>query len=293
MIITGEQAVQGSDAWLEFRKSHCPASEAGALMSVNPWKPKNPYELMLIRNGEDSVFQSKAMAWGTEHEDRARLELEEASGLIFQPQVLAEEIDGVPMSASLDGITMDGKVIAEIKCPYGQKESDTWKAIEEGNAPVYYWWQMQQQLLLTGAEICWFAVWTPEEMMMIEVLPDEKAQSVLVLAWQEFWSLFLKGEYPVNPNEERDDEDWEAATVAYWVADERLKKAKEAHDIAKKSLVSIAGEQKAKGYGTQLVKTEKKGNLSYSKYIKDEGIKVPEEYRGKGSTSYSVRRYDQ
>ena len=70
------------------------------------------------------------MLTGTELEPPARAAYEAPTGLVMQPLVL---VDG-DYSASLDGITLDGERILEIKCPYNGQASSLWQAVEAGRA---------------------------------------------------------------------------------------------------------------------------------------------------------------
>ena len=104
--------VQGSAEWHEHRAQYRNASETAAVMSVSPWQ--TPFELWLVKTGRKVTAETAAMRHGTETEPAARAAFEQESGLIMQPLVMVEG----DYSASLDGITLAGDTIVEIKCPY-------------------------------------------------------------------------------------------------------------------------------------------------------------------------------
>ena len=89
------------------------------------------------------------MLKGTELEPAARAAYEARTGLVMQPLVL---VDG-EYSASLDGLTLGGERLVEIKCPYKGRDSTLWKSVEAGELPEHYRWQVQHQLMVTGAEV--------------------------------------------------------------------------------------------------------------------------------------------
>jgi putative phage-type endonuclease len=290
--ITGEAAQQGTEAWHAHRKKHCNASEAGAVMGVNPWNPRNPHELALVKRGDMKIFQSKAMSYGHEHEETARLAAEAYADDVFIPHVVVQEIDNVPYAASLDGISLGGDIILEVKCPYSGEQSSTYKDLKKGKVSEHYWWQVQHQLMVTGADKCIFTVWTPENQLYIEVEPDAEAFKKLQSAWKDFWVLYSVGDLPENPKQERDDAEWKNAVDAYLVAKDRLERAQELEKALKIQLVDLAGHESVTGAGIKLVKTERPGSMQYAKFVKDYSLEVPESYRGKPSISYQVRRTD-
>ena len=104
--------VQGSPEWHEHRRKHRNASETPAVLGVSPWT--TPYELWQIKTGRAPQPEvTAAMAHGTQLEPQAREAYEALTGHVMEPLVLVEG----EYSASLDGITLGGELICEIKCP--------------------------------------------------------------------------------------------------------------------------------------------------------------------------------
>ncbi len=89
------------------------------------------------------------MLRGTELEPAARAAYEQRTGHVMQPLVL---VDG-EYSASLDGLTLGGERLLEIKCPFKGRDSTLWQAVSDGQLPEHYHWQVQHQLMVTGAEV--------------------------------------------------------------------------------------------------------------------------------------------
>jgi hypothetical protein len=75
-------------------------------------------------------------------------------------------------SASLDGRTLAGDRLLEIKCPFKGRESTLWRSVEEGRLPEHYQWQVQHQLMVTKAEAADLFVFDGTEGIQLEVAPD-------------------------------------------------------------------------------------------------------------------------
>ena len=85
----------------------------------------------------------------------------------MQPLVV---VDG-EYSASLDGMTLAGDRIVEIKCPVKGRESTLWQAVEAGELPEHYQWQVQHQLLVTAAAVADVFVFDGTEGVLLEIAP--------------------------------------------------------------------------------------------------------------------------
>ncbi len=134
--------IQGTPAWHEHRAKFRNASETPAVLGASPWMTL--HELWLVKTGRKVVEETAPMRHGTAMEPLARAAFEEATGLIMQPQVVVEG----EYSASLDGITLSGDTIVEIKCPFKGAVSELWQGVACGEVPDYYAIQIQHQLLL-------------------------------------------------------------------------------------------------------------------------------------------------
>ena len=137
---------QGSPEWHAYRQSRRNASESAAVLGLSPWM--TPYQLWLVKTGSSETRVTHAMQRGTDLEPLARAAYEEQTGLIMQPLVL--EADGY--SASLDGMTLEGDLVLEIKCPLRGTRSDLWQDVQSGQVPAYYGIQVQHQLMVSGAD---------------------------------------------------------------------------------------------------------------------------------------------
>ena len=62
-------------------------------------------------------------------------------------------VDG-EYSASLDGMTLDGDLVLEIKCPVKGRQSELWQEVQSGEAARSTTsWQVQHQLMVSAAQL--------------------------------------------------------------------------------------------------------------------------------------------
>ena len=108
------------------------------------------------------------MLRGTELEPAARAAYEARAGLVMQPLVLLAG----EYSASLDGLTLGGERLLEIKCPFRGRESTLWKCANAGRLPEHYHWQVQHQLLVTKADIADVFIFDGSDGIVFPIAPD-------------------------------------------------------------------------------------------------------------------------
>ena len=173
--------VQGSPEWHAHRRAHRNASETPAVLGKSPWV--TPYQLWQQKLGLATPEISAAMLHGTELEPAARAAYERRTGLVMQPLVM---VDG-EYSASLDGLTLAGDRLVEIKCPLKGRDSTLWKSIEsDRRLPEHYQWQIQHQLMVTKADIADVYIFDGAEGIIFPVAPDASAWPRIHAAWDAF-----------------------------------------------------------------------------------------------------------
>lgn len=177
--------VQGSAEWLKAREEHFNASEAPSIFGESKYKSRT-----VLLNEKKGVKEKvsdhlqKLFDKGHETEDKARDLLEFETAETFDPIVGTLEVEGLPLLASLDGISEDRKTIFEHKL---------WNEVLAENVrnqvlePTYYW-QLEQQLLVAGAERALFVVSdgtsVKREMMYYTSKPERRTK--LIAGWHEF-----------------------------------------------------------------------------------------------------------
>ena len=151
---------QGSDLWHLFRSKHITSTDAATIMGENPFC--NLHTLWLRKHGQakpDPVNAS--MLRGSELEPFALDEFIKQTGIQAKPAV-GEHDEYSWMGTSLDAINEDGTVIVEIKSP--MKLTKHLSLLEENVViPVIYQWQICHHLAVSGADVCFFVSYHPDD----------------------------------------------------------------------------------------------------------------------------------
>ncbi len=179
-FVTEIELVQGSQEWLDFRRTKRMASETPAIMGLSPWQ--KPKDILKAKRGEDAKA-NYAMRRGQELEPVARDVYQGIVGLL-RPAVFVSGDYG----ASLDGIDLFNELIVEIKCPMKGKASDLWKQAENGEIPSHYAMQMQHQMMVTGIPVAHLWVFDGKEGIAVQLNADEQKFVDIRSAWDIFWS---------------------------------------------------------------------------------------------------------
>ncbi|HEY3181187.1 MAG TPA: YqaJ viral recombinase family protein [Casimicrobiaceae bacterium] len=270
--------MQGSPEWHEHRRKHRNASETPVVLGVSPWQ--TPYQLWQYKLGLVEPEVTSAMHRGTELEPTARAAYEALTGLVMQPLVLV----GGEYSVSLDGLTLCGDRILEIKCPMRGRDSTLWKTVEAGRLPEHYQWQVQHQLMVTKAEVAAVFVFDGAEGIQLEVAPDPHAWPQIHAAWDAFMRCISEAQAPpltARDTRVRDDPEWLSAAAAYL----ELRTAYDALGInldeAKAQLVALARHAKEQGGGVSVSRLWKRGTVEFKRVPELADVDL-EQYRGAG-----------
>lgn len=258
---------QGTPEWLEYRRTRGGASEVAALLGCSPWYPRTPADLYDLKTGATSKHVTSAMRRGNELESLALTLVEQDTCETFFPGMAS--CDEHPrIIASLDGITLDGDRIVEIKVPAKGRDSELWAHLQKHSAPPdHYWWQVQQQLLCSGADHAIFAVYShdPRDLATVIVDHDAGAQKRIIEVWAEFFAALDSGQRPESDGEPitRDDAEWEAAARAWQAAKLALDAAATTEKVARAALLELCGDQSAVGGGVKAVRHWVSGGYDY------------------------------
>jgi putative phage-type endonuclease len=278
------QLPQGSPEWLAYRLSKRNASESAAVMGISPWT--TPYQLWLAKTGRKSQTVTSAMQRGTDLEPVARQAYEEQSGLVMQPLVL--ELGAY--SASLDGMTLEGDLILEIKCPVRGTRSDLWQDVQAGTVPEHYAVQVQHQLMVSGARHAHLWVFDGSQGLLHVIERDDAQMKRIRGAWDAF-QPYLAGDVPPPLSEGdtvlRTDSAWAAAAQAFATAKQHADDAAETLDKARLALIGLAQEPKEQGAGVTVTRFWKQGNVDYKKVPALQGVNL-DVYRGRAREEVRV-----
>lgn len=177
--------VQGSKEWHEFRAKHFGASEAAAMLGLSKHLSRNDL-LLYKKTGKSKEYgdwvQANVFDYGHEVEALARELLESELGDELYPVTCS---DGMFLSASCDGLTIDGHIAFEHK----QLRSDLVDFIVANNTlPDTHMPQCQQILLVTGAHKVIFVCsdGTANNRVKIEIFPDLQWFERIAAGWSQF-----------------------------------------------------------------------------------------------------------
>lgn len=179
---------QGSQEWKDLRAKHFCASEAAAMLGLSDKVARN--ELLHMKaTGSEKEFsdwvQEKILDKGHEYEEAARPHAEAFLGEQLYPVTGTDVIDGLPILASFDGLTMAETVSFEHK--RRNKILEAYIA-EHNDLPDTHWPQVEQQLLLMGNGKCLFTMSDGEDegavRLWYESKPERRAR--LIPGWKQF-----------------------------------------------------------------------------------------------------------
>lgn len=268
--------VQGSPEWHQHRLHHRNASETPAVLQVSPWM--TAYQLWQIKTGRAPQPEvTAAMAHGTKLEPLAREAYEQQTGLVMEPLVM---VDG-EYSASLDGITLDGRLILECKCPKS-KDSKILTEARAGRVPVHVYWQIQTQLLVSGAELAHLYVFDGAGGILLEQRSEASAWDTIWQDWDRFMDL-VRADQPPSLTERdtvvRTDPEWAAAAQEYIAAKQRAEETTAALDALKQRLTGLAHHSNEQGGGVSVSRYWKTGVIDYKRVPELVGVDLAP-YRG-------------
>lgn len=178
--------VQGSKQWLEVRKNYFTASEASAMLGLSKYTKRS--ELLEQKatgvTPEVTEQQQRLFDKGHEVEELARPVAEAYIGEELYPATITNEIEGLKLLASMDGLTMMGDRGWECK----MWNTEFAEMVKNGIVPDTHWPQLEHQMLVSGAEKILFTVTdgTEEkrEQVWYESVPERRAQ--VINGWKQF-----------------------------------------------------------------------------------------------------------
>ena len=177
---------QGTPEWHALRARYFTASEAAAMMGCSPYESRA--ELLRRKasgiSEEPDAARQRLFERGHAAEAAARPAAEEAIGEELFPAVMTAEVEGLPLLASLDGLTMDGRIAWEHKL---MSERINKALIETDMPPMDHVWQMEHQLLVSGAEeVHYWASTGQGPYAMRTYRSDPARRKALIEGWKKF-----------------------------------------------------------------------------------------------------------
>lgn len=177
---------QGTEEWAQHRARSLNASELAAAMGLSPYLSRAD----LIKQKATGIVPEVDAATqrrfdkGHEVEAAARPLAEEVIGEELYCSVFAAEVDGLLLSASLDGHTLLNEVTWEHK----QANAELIASLRAGVIPEQYHPQMEQGLMLAGATRCLFTAsnGTRESAVHVWYESNPELRAKIIPTWQQF-----------------------------------------------------------------------------------------------------------
>ncbi|MDP3519896.1 MAG: YqaJ viral recombinase family protein [Hydrogenophaga sp.] len=278
------QLQQGSPEWLAYRCAKRNASESAAVMGASPWM--TPYQLWLAKTGRQETTVTPAMQRGTDLEPLARAAYEEQTGLVMQPLVL----EAGEYSASLDGMTLEGDLVLEIKCPVRGTRSDLWQDALAGQVPMHYRIQVQHQLMVSGAQTAHLWVFDGTRGVLVSIDRDEALMDAIRAAWDGFQPHLNADTPPVLSDADtrvRTDQAWQEAAQRYAELKRQSDAVADQLEQARQALVALAEHPKESGAGVTVSRYWKQGAVDYKKIPVLQGLDM-RPFRGRARQEVRV-----
>lgn len=177
---------QGTPEWHALRANHFTASEAPAMLGVSKYQTRAKLMQAKALGVTEEVNEATQALFnrGHEAEAMARPIAERILGEELFPATVSKEIDGLPLLASLDGMTMLGDSLFEHKL-WNEKLA---AQVRAGELDEHYTAQMEQCLMVTGASKVLFMTsdGTEENCEWMLYEPDAALSSRIVSGWKQF-----------------------------------------------------------------------------------------------------------
>jgi len=273
---------QGSQEWLDFRKTKIGASDSASILGIGF---KSPYALWQEKLGLSETIVNAAMRRGTENEPLAIAAFAMEEGVIVKPAVYIHPKHEW-MAASLDGISSDLKVAVEVKCP-GRIDHEI---ASNKKVPPKYVPQLQHQMEVMGLDEMFYLSYQTESTYCFKVYRDQKFIDKMIEKEYEFYECVqnLVAPFSENDHKQISDESWIHASNQYILSRDRRKRFEEEEEFWKNQLVSLSGQSNAMGNGIKLSKTVRQGSIDYKKIPELSNVDL-EKYRGKSVEFWSVK----
>lgn len=253
---------QGSAEWHALRKTKITATDAVSIMGVSPWKSRYQLYFDKISEENNNVVNDR-MQRGIDLEPIARDLFNIQTGYLLIPRVV---VNGWAM-ASLDGMSKDGKIILEIKCP-GEKDHSL---ALQGKIPEYYYPQLQHQMYVCGLQSMYYYSFDGMDGTAITVIRDDDYIDKMIVEELKFYEC-LQNKTPPERQEgdyiERDDDLWQQCASRWISINNSMKDLEKEEKEIRDQLIFLSGESNTKGAGISLCQVKRKGTVDYSTLIK-------------------------
>ena len=193
---------QGSPEWHALRDRHFTASEASAMLGVSKYQTRADLIKRKATGLTEEIDAATQRRFDDGHaaEAAARPIVEGIIGDDLYPVTMTADVNGLPLLASMDGLTMLGDVGWETKL----LNQDLRAAVEAGTLDEHYTVQMEQQLMVSGASRIYFTTTdgTPENTFGVWYESNPALRERIVAGWAQFAedvAAYVPGPETVKP----------------------------------------------------------------------------------------------
>lgn len=191
--------LQGSPEWHAHRARARNASDAPAMLGCSPYTTRQQllHALHTGLRAEASADQQRIFDAGHAIEAAQRVGAEEFIGEELFPIVGSQEVDGVLLSASFDGVTMTEETLyecktlnADLRAAFADMGTIAAEHREQGSGkclPKHFRVQMEQQLAVSGAQRVLFVAATKDgsDVRRCWYYPDPKLRAEIIAGWKQ------------------------------------------------------------------------------------------------------------
>jgi putative phage-type endonuclease len=270
-----ERLKQNTPEWHRWRLQGLGASDAPVVMGDAPFRTRR--FLWSVKTGlarESAVGPTARRGRALEY--AARSAYERHTGIQMEPLCLVH--DGLEwMRASLDGLSFDGAIALEIKCPWGDRDR---AALHAGRIPPHYYAQVQHQLEVSGAQELHYWSFDGSGGILVKVHHDREYVAKLLETETAFWLRVLEQRWPDEGDElnRSNDQPWRIAASRYRAARLKLDRAELDEQYAREKLQKLATARRTYGCGTEVLRSLRRGAIDYSQIPELRGVDL-EPYR--------------
>ena len=283
--------VQGSERWLEYRKSHIGSSESSKILGRS--KFGSALDVYNEKVNGKTTFVNSAMQRGKDLEGTARDLLSSLLGVELTPAVY-ESVEFPFMHTSLDAETPDGKKVYEIKVTSSAKVAEA----RSGKIEPDYLIQCNKHMIVKQLEFMWMFFYASDIDYCLVPMPYQAdLGEEIIVSDRNFYEKHLLPQIPPDATfkdyETRDDD------ISNDLALEWLK-FKEIEEDAKKSRLKCEEELKKlangkpsyfRNAGVKLNVISRKGSIDYASVCTNWHIEKEEleKYRKENSTYVTIK----
>lgn len=199
MTMQIHDVIQGSEEWLRLRDEYFTASEAPAMLGLSKYVRRDEL-LSLKKFGIDNTSEyARRFLFDKGHKAEAaiRPHIEQIIGEELYPCVGSDVVDGLPLLASFDGLTM----LHGINFEHKMWNEELAAAVAQDIIPDSHIPQLEQQHMVSKAECTIFVVsdGTPDNCVYTWYYPDHAWRKRITGGWKQFQADKDTHEHIVEP----------------------------------------------------------------------------------------------